>query len=55
MARLSAEPPFVHPDCEITESRFGGWVEIGRGSRIHRSARACHAVASHPNGREGRQ
>ena len=37
MARLSADAPFVHPDCEITESRFGGWVEIGRGSRIHRS------------------
>ncbi|MEL6643339.1 MAG: DapH/DapD/GlmU-related protein [Pseudomonadota bacterium] len=34
MARLSAETPFVHPDCQITDSTFGAFVEIGRGSRI---------------------
>lgn len=37
MTRLQPDQPFIHPDCEITESEFGGWVEIGRGSRIHRS------------------
>ena len=34
MRMLSAEKPLIHPDCEITESRFGAFVEIGRGSRI---------------------
>lgn len=34
MARLSAETPFIHPDCEITESSFGAFVEIGRGCRV---------------------
>ncbi|MGH1416178.1 MAG: chloramphenicol acetyltransferase [Pelagimonas sp.] len=34
MARLSAETPFIHPDCEITTSDFGAFVEIGKGSRI---------------------
>lgn len=33
MTRLGREP-FIHPDCEITESRFGRYVEIGRGSRV---------------------
>ncbi len=28
------EEPFVHEDCEITDSRFGRSVEIGKGSRI---------------------
>ncbi|MBC7133934.1 Chloramphenicol acetyltransferase [Pseudoruegeria aquimaris] len=37
MARLRAEAPFIHPDCEITDSRFGAFVEIGRGSRIAHS------------------
>ncbi|MDR9406261.1 MAG: hypothetical protein RI516_03450 [Spiribacter sp.] len=37
MPRLSAETPFIHPDCEVTESTLGGWVEIGKGSRVHRS------------------
>jgi phosphonate metabolism protein (transferase hexapeptide repeat family) len=35
MARLSAEGPFVHPECEITGSHFGAYVEIGKGSRIN--------------------
>lgn len=34
MPRLSAETPFIHPDCEITETVFGRYVEIGRGSRV---------------------
>lgn len=33
MARLGTEP-FIHPECEITESTFGTHVEIGKGSRI---------------------
>lgn len=28
------EDPFIHEDCEITESHFGRYVEIGKGSRI---------------------
>ncbi|UYV37824.1 chloramphenicol acetyltransferase [Rhodobacteraceae bacterium D3-12] len=34
MARLKAEAPFLHPECEITEAQFGRFVEIGRGSRV---------------------
>ena len=37
MPRLSADTPFIHDDCQITESRFGAWVEIGQGSRIAHS------------------
>ncbi|WP_291731336.1 chloramphenicol acetyltransferase [Leisingera sp. F5] len=38
MARLQAEAPFLHPECQITDSRFGRYVEIGAGSRIANSA-----------------
>lgn len=34
MAKLTAETPFVHPDCDIVESDLGRFVEIGKGSRI---------------------
>lgn len=34
MPRLSATTPFIHPECEITDSTFGAFVEIGKGSRI---------------------
>lgn len=34
MPRLSADVPFIHPDCEITGTTFGRYVEIGRGSRV---------------------
>jgi phosphonate metabolism protein (transferase hexapeptide repeat family) len=34
MARLSAHDPFVHPECEITESTFGAYCEVGKGSRV---------------------
>lgn len=37
MARLSADAPFIHPDCQITDAQFGAFVEIGRGSRIAHS------------------
>ena len=34
MARLRADQPFVHPDCQITDSSFGQFVEIGAGTRL---------------------
>ncbi|MFZ5963658.1 DapH/DapD/GlmU-related protein [Thalassococcus sp. BH17M4-6] len=34
MPRLSANTPFVHPDCEVSDSIFGAYVEIGKGSRV---------------------
>lgn len=37
MARLSATEPFIHPECEITDSTFGAYVEIGKGSRVAHS------------------
>jgi phosphonate metabolism protein (transferase hexapeptide repeat family) len=37
MPRLSAETPAIHADCEIADSRFGRFVEIGRGSRVAHS------------------
>lgn len=37
MPRLSPDKPFIHPDCEIGDSHFGAYVEIGRGSRIAHS------------------
>ena len=38
MARLVADRPCIHPECEITDdSRFGRYVEIGRGSRVAHS------------------
>jgi len=34
MARLCENEAVIHPDCEIKDSRFGRFVEIGRGSRV---------------------
>ena len=34
MVKLKADQPLIHPDCTLTEARFGRFVEIGRGSRI---------------------
>ena len=34
MARLTSDAPFLHPETEITASRLGAFVEIGRGSRV---------------------
>lgn len=36
MARLGTDP-VIHPDCEITDSQFGAYVEIGKGSRVAHS------------------
>jgi len=38
MARLSANTPFIHSDCDINDSTFGAYVEIGRGSRLAHSS-----------------
>jgi phosphonate metabolism protein (transferase hexapeptide repeat family) len=38
MARLSADTPLIHPNCQIVDSRFGGWCEIGQGSRVQHSS-----------------
>ncbi|MES0863949.1 chloramphenicol acetyltransferase [Ruegeria sp. SCPT10] len=37
MPRLREDQPFIHPDCQITNSQFGEYVEIGAGSRVANS------------------
>ena len=37
MARLTQEAPFLHPDCDVTDTTFGRYTEIGRGTRIAHS------------------
>lgn len=37
MTKLSAERPLIHPDCEIVDTTFGGFVEIGRFTRLAHS------------------
>lgn len=37
MPRLSPEEPFVHAECDIINSDFGRFVEIGKGSRVAHS------------------
>ncbi|NOD77253.1 MULTISPECIES: chloramphenicol acetyltransferase [unclassified Ruegeria] len=37
MARLRADQPYIHNDCQITNSGFGAYVEIGAGSRVANS------------------
>src|SRR6056297_365163 len=37
MPSLSADAPTIHPDCEITDTSFGAYTEIGRGSRVAHS------------------
>ena len=34
MAKLSPVTPMIHPGCEIVNSRFGAWCEVGAQSRI---------------------
>jgi len=34
MARLTAQAPFLHEECDIKNCQFGAYVEIGKGSRI---------------------
>lgn len=43
MPRLSAQEPYVHPDCEISNSTFGAYCEVGRGSRVVHSSFADYA------------
>ena len=38
MPRLQRDTPCIHPDCEIEQSTFGRYVEVGRGSRVNH----CH-------------
>ena len=37
MPKLSPDLPRIHPDCQITDSTFGAYVEIGQGSRVAHS------------------
>lgn len=34
MPKLSPDRPFVHPGCQIVNSTFGAWCEVGEGSRV---------------------
>lgn len=34
MPKLSATEPLIHPGCQIVNSRFGAWCEVGEGSRV---------------------
>lgn len=34
MPRLSADAAVIHPDCQIVNSTFGAYTEVGAGSRI---------------------
>ena len=58
MARLSADTPFVHPECEISDSTFGAYVEIGKGSRVAHSVFGdysyCDRFADIANARIGK-
>ncbi|MEM5474727.1 chloramphenicol acetyltransferase [Pacificibacter sp. AS14] len=38
MARLSTDKPFIHTDCDVVDTTFGAFVEIGRGSRLAHSS-----------------
>ncbi len=37
MPRLCPDEPLIHPDCTITDSTFGAFVEIGAGTRVANS------------------
>lgn len=58
MPRLSATAPFIHADCDITDSTFGAYVEIGRGSRLNNAAFGdyayCDRYADIANARIGK-
>ena len=57
MARLGAGP-VIHPECCITESDFGAYVEIGQGSRVAYSTLGdysyCDRFADIANARVGK-
>lgn len=58
MPRLSPTEPFIHPECEITDSTFGAYVEIGKGSRVAHSVLGdysyCDRYADIANARIGK-
>lgn len=58
MARLKPDVPFIHPECEITDSQFGAYVEIGKGSRVAHSILGdysyCDRYADIANARIGK-
>lgn len=58
MPRLSATDPLIHPECEIIDSTFGAYVEIGRGSRLNNAAfedySYCDRFADIANARIGK-
>lgn len=57
MARLGQDP-YIHPDCEITDSTFAAFVEIGKGSRVAHSSfddySYCDRFADIANARIGK-
>ncbi len=34
MTRLSADKPFMHPECDVVNSTFGRFTELGHGTRM---------------------
>lgn len=34
MPKLSADTPLIHAECQIVDSRFGAYCEVGQGSRV---------------------
>ncbi|MEL6125040.1 MAG: chloramphenicol acetyltransferase [Pseudomonadota bacterium] len=58
MPRLTADTPFLHPDCQIIDCRFGRFVEVGQGSRVAHSELGdysyCDRVADIANARVGK-
>lgn len=57
MPRLGPDP-LIHPDCEITGSSFGAYVEIGKGSRLNNAVLGdysyCDRYADIANARIGK-
>ncbi|MEC9198071.1 MAG: chloramphenicol acetyltransferase [Pseudomonadota bacterium] len=49
---------YIHPDCEITDTRFGAYVEIGKGSRLNNAVFGdysyCDRYADIANARIGK-
>jgi len=37
MPRLSPTDPVIHPDCEVVNTTFGAYCELGSGSRVQNS------------------
>ncbi|WP_333814975.1 chloramphenicol acetyltransferase [Tabrizicola sp.] len=41
--RLSADGPVIHPGCQVVNSTFGPWTEVGEGSRVLNSTLEAYA------------